>query len=189
MHVIKGHFEPILLAMKKESEKSAIQMAEFTMITDLPIKDGVCQGTVGIDIQNKLLIFRAESTFLATGGTGQLFLTNLNSIDITGNGYALGYRAGTELVNMEFMQAGLGIIYPVKNILNSWVRLLYPRVYNKHGKEFLLVYLPKGMRFGKCMEARSNHDPFSTYDSSHYIDLAIQKEIISGLGSGHFGFF
>ncbi len=65
MHVIKGHFEPILLAMKKESEKSAIQMAEFTMITDLPIKDGVCQGTVGIDIQNKLLIFRAESTFLA----------------------------------------------------------------------------------------------------------------------------
>jgi fumarate reductase (CoM/CoB) subunit A len=141
MHVIKGHSEPILAALKREIERRNIQILEFIIISDLLIQDGVCLGALGINERREFFVIKAKSTILATGGAGQLFLNNLNPPDITGDGYALGYRAGAEMVNMEFMQAGLGIIYPIRNILNSWVWLLHPRVYNKEGKEFLQPYL------------------------------------------------
>lgn len=189
MHVIKGHSEPILAALKREIERRNIQILEFIIISDLLIQDGVCLGALGINERREFFVIKAKSTILATGGAGQLFLNNLNPPDITGDGYALGYRAGAEMVNMEFMQAGLGIIYPIRNILNSWVWLLHPRVYNKEGKEFLQAYLPKVMTLEECMQARSNHYPFSTYDGSQYIDIAVQKEILSGRGSEHGGVF
>ncbi len=189
MHIIPGHAEPIVAAQRKEILSLGLPVFEHTMVTSLLVQDGACAGAVGLDGQGDLVLFRAGATVLGTGGAGQLFLLNLNPADITGDGYALGYRAGADLVNMEFMQAGLGIVHPVRNILNAWVWALRPRLSNAQHEEFLGRYLPPGIGAEGCMDARSGHYPFSTYDGSQFIDIAIQKELRVGRGTPRTGVY
>ncbi|MBI3086715.1 MAG: FAD-binding protein [candidate division NC10 bacterium] len=189
MHIIPGHAEPIVAAQRKEILALGLPVFEHTMVTSLLVQDGACAGAVGLDGHGDLVLFRAGATVLGTGGAGQLFLLNLNPADITGDGYALGYRAGADLVNMEFMQAGLGIVHPVRNILNAWVWALRPRLSNAQHEEFLGRYLPPGIGAEGCMDARSGHYPFSTYDGSQFIDIAIQKELRVGRGTPRTGVY
>ncbi len=189
MHIVRGHAEPILAAMVPRIRDLGVTVVENTVVTRLLVQDGVCVGAVGLTKAGELVVFRAGATAMGTGGAGQLFLNNLNPPDMVGDGYALAYRAGAELVNMEFMQAGAGIIHPIKHILNGWVWMLHPRVYNAQGEEFLHRYLPDGLSAQQCMDLRSAHYPFSTYDGSQWIDVAIQKEILAGRGAGEGGVF
>lgn len=130
MHVIPGHAEPIVAAQRREILGLGVPVYEHTMITSLLVRDGICLGALGLDARGDLVVFQAAATVLGTGGAGKLFLHNLNPPDITGDGYALGYRAGADLVNMEFMQAGPSIVHPLHTILNAWLPALYPRLTN-----------------------------------------------------------
>jgi succinate dehydrogenase/fumarate reductase flavoprotein subunit len=189
-HLIPGHAEPIVAAQRKEILSLSLPVYENTMVTSLLVQDGVCVGAVGLDVQGEVTAFLAGATILGTGGAGQLFLLNLNPADVTGDSYALGYRAGAELVNMEFMQAGQGIVHPVRNILLSEVVwALRPELYNAHHEHFLERYLPPGMSAEQCMDARFCHYPFSTYNGSQFIDIAIQKELREGRGTSHAGVY
>ena len=76
---------------------SKIAIRDRTMITDLLIRDGACVGAVGIDENNgELLMLKAGSTILSTGGNSQLFMHNFHPSCITGDGYVMGYEAGAE---------------------------------------------------------------------------------------------
>jgi len=187
MHIIPGHAEPIVAAQRREILARGIPVHERTMITALLTQDGSCVGAVGLREDGEVVLFRAGATILGTGGAGKLFLHNLNPPDITGDGYALGYRAGAELVNMEFMQAGPSIVHPIHNILNTWLLALSPRLTNARGEEFLAQYLPAGWSVRQCLDARSTHYPFSVYDGSQYFDIAVQKELTGGRGCRHGG--
>lgn len=187
MHIIPGHAEPIVAAQRREILGFGVPIHEHTMITSLLVQDGACLGAVGLDARGDLTVFQAAATVLGTGGAGRLFLHNLNPADITGDGYALGYRAGAELVNMEFMQTGPGIVHPVHNTLNAWLLALYPRLSNAAGEEFLERYLPADWSARQCLDARSGHYPFSVYDGSQYFDIAIQKELTAGRGTPRHG--
>jgi len=87
------------------------------------------------------------------------------------------------------MQAGLGIVYPITNLLNQWIWCVYPRISNKEKKDFLRNHLPVDVDSRVCMENKSLHYPFTSRDSSRYIDIAIQEEINSGRGSKHNGVY
>ena len=50
------------------------------------------------------MLFRARSFVLATGGTGRCYEITSNSWECTGDGQALAYEAGAELIDMEFVQ-------------------------------------------------------------------------------------
>jgi succinate dehydrogenase/fumarate reductase flavoprotein subunit len=189
MHIIPGHAEPIVAAQRKEILARGIPIHEHTMITTLLTQDGSCVGAVGLREDGELVLFQAGATILGTGGAGKLFLHNLNPPDITGDGYALGYRAGAELVNMEFMQAGPSIVHPVHSILNAWLLALYPRLTNAKDEELLVRYLPPNWSMRQCLDARSAHYPFSVYDGSQYFDIAIQKELTGYRGTAHGGIF
>ncbi|HWT81960.1 MAG TPA: FAD-binding protein, partial [Candidatus Methylomirabilis sp.] len=159
------------------------------MITCLLVDHGSCVGAIGLQETGEMIVFQAGATVLGTGGAGKLFLHNLNPPDITGDGYALGYRAGAQLVNMEFMQAGPSIVHPVHNTLNAWLLALYPRLTNAKGETFLERYLPPNWSVAQCLDARSTHYPFSVYDDSQYFDIAVQKELTGGRGTTHGGVF
>jgi succinate dehydrogenase/fumarate reductase flavoprotein subunit len=189
MHIIPGHAEPIVAAQRREILQMGVPIHEHTMITSLLIQDGACVGATGLNAAGGLIVFQAGATVLGTGGAGKLFLHNLSPPDITGDGYALGYRAGADLVNMEFMQAGPSIVHPVHNTLNAWLLALHPHLTTANGEEFLERYLPPGWSMRQCLDARSTHYPFSVYDGSQYLDIAIQKELTGGRGTAHVGVF
>jgi len=178
-HIIKGHSIPIIKALSRQIKKRGIKIVENVMILNLLIEDGRCIGAVGIDKTGKFFIFNAKSTILATGGAGRLFRLNLNPKDITGDGYAMAYRAGAELINMEFMQAGVGTVYPTENLLNAWLWSLKPKLKNKNGEEFLSRDISSNL-IEKCYLDKSKHFPFSSRDSSKYIEISIHEEIKKG---------
>jgi fumarate reductase (CoM/CoB) subunit A len=85
---------------------------EITIISLL--KDGNrVSGAAGLDRKGELSVILADSTVLATGGGTKIYDISTNSSSGTGDGYALGYRAGAELIDMEEIQFHpTGAVYP-----------------------------------------------------------------------------
>jgi succinate dehydrogenase/fumarate reductase flavoprotein subunit len=180
MHLLRGHGEPIIKAMVPMIRSTPVQVFERTIISRLLVRDGACIGAVGVNPQGEPVVFKAKSTILCCGGAGQLFTYTLTPQDITGDGYALGLRAGADLVNMEFMQVVLGTVAPTRNQLNTFLWCGKPQLLARDGKPLLEKYLPHGITMEGCMEDKATHFPFSTRDASKFIEIAVQKEMLSG---------
>ncbi len=59
------------------------------------------------------VMFRAKSVVLATGGVGKAYRVTSNSWECTGDGMGLAFRAGAELMDMEFIQFHpTGMVWP-----------------------------------------------------------------------------
>lgn len=70
-----------------------------------PRKNGACYGAYALDIKNdKVVRIAAKATILATGGASRVYLYTSNPDGSTGDGIALGWRAGCRVANMEFNQ-------------------------------------------------------------------------------------
>ena len=95
----------------------------------------------------RFVIFKAKAVILATGGAGKCWSVTSNSWEYTGDGYALAYEAGAELVNMEFTQFHpTGMVWPpsVKGILvTEGVRGDGGILLNSEGKRFMFDYIPE----------------------------------------------
>lgn len=62
-------------------------------------------GLFALDTQrDQVETFRAGSVLLATGGIGQIYQYTTNPFIATGDGIAMAYRAGVDVLNMEFIQ-------------------------------------------------------------------------------------
>ena len=125
--------ERILLDRAEENEN--IRIYEDYMAIDLitkskMIKRGImttetsetCWGAYVLDVeQNRIITFLARITVLATGGAGKVYRFTSNPDIATGDGVAVGYRAGVKVANMEFVQFHPTCLYHplAKNFLIS----------------------------------------------------------------------
>jgi succinate dehydrogenase/fumarate reductase flavoprotein subunit len=130
-------------------------------------------------------VIKASSVILATGGDAQLFEVNFHPSCITGDGYAMGYSCGAELMNMEFMQIFPAIVYPSVNMLSSVSWVTHPKILNTNYQQFMQNYLPKAVSIEECMEHHSRHGPFSTSDLGKYLEISMCKEIKAGRANDH----
>lgn len=181
-----GHGTRIVKALKNAFHERT-QVLEDTMIADLIVEDGRCIGAVAIDKAGAVTMIYAGAVILASGGGGQLFKYSLNPKEMTGDSYALGYLAGASLMNMEFMQVGMGVLAPGHSILNSWIWALHPQVTDKDGASVFPHSFPDTVSLEEAMDAKSVHYPFSSGSPSKNIELSIQHAISSGRGLEHGG--
>lgn len=154
--------------------------AGVTMLA-LVTQGEVCCGAVGLDELGKLAYFRAKATILATGGASSLYQYSLSTPVQTGDGYVMAYDCGARLVNLEFIQFGLGLTWPIPK-MDFWSKSLLtcPTITNRFGEEFLPRYLPRHLSVGDCLTARVHDDPFSTTNGGHYLDIALFEEARKG---------
>src|SRR5881398_2774597 len=115
------------------------------------LKDGEhIAGAFGYWRENgRFIVFKAKSIVIATGGIGKAWRVTSNSWEYTGDGMALAYEAGAELMDMEFVQFHpTGMVWPpgVKGILvTEAVRGEGGILRNKDGFRFMEKYDPKKM--------------------------------------------
>src|SRR5437867_2842346 len=86
---------------------------ECTVISLLKAGDRIA-GAFGYDRQRgHFLLFHARAIVLATGGIGRAYKITSNSWEYTGDGHALAYNAGADLLDMEFVQFHpTGMVWP-----------------------------------------------------------------------------
>ena len=125
----------------------------------------------------KFVVFKAKAVVIATGGIGKSWRVTSNSWECTGDGMALAYDAGAELLDMEFVQFHpTGMVWPpgVQGILvTEAVRGEGGILRNKNGERFMEKYDPKRMEL-------------STRD---VVARSIYTEVKEGRGSPHGGAF
>jgi succinate dehydrogenase / fumarate reductase, flavoprotein subunit len=153
------------------------------------------------------ILFPAKATVLATGGIGKAYEITSNSWEYSGDGQALAYEAGAELIDMEFVQFHpTGMVWPpgVRGLLvTEAVRGEGGILRNKDGERFMWKYLPEDRRAeyaatdeeatrwvtalsqGKQTDARRPPE-LSTRDN---VARAIYTEVKEGRGSPHGGVF
>ncbi|MCP4398117.1 MAG: FAD-binding protein [bacterium] len=181
---------PFVHSIEHELRASKVQLCENTMIADVLKDDGQCVGAVGVTGTEEVVLFKTPSIIFATGGDAQLFRDNVHPPCVTGDGYAAGFRAGAELMNLEFMQIFFSTVHPTRNLFHVRHKKVLEYVYNTENHEFIADYLPEGIGLEECLEENLKHAPFSTRDrASRYLAIAIVKEIQAGRGTEHGGIF
>ena len=189
MHMLQRHGMQIVEVLKKHVIENGVRIIEQTMVTDIITKNNRAVGAAAINEDGEFFVVQAKAVILGTGGAGQLFQYNLSTPEMTGDGYALGYRAGAELKNMEFLQMGEGFVYPFTNIFHPWAWPLQPKVLNSDGEEFLEKYLPRNINYTDLFNVRGTYYPFSCNKESFILDVAIKKEMLSGKMTEHGGVY
>jgi succinate dehydrogenase/fumarate reductase flavoprotein subunit len=136
------------------------------------------------EMTGETLAIQAKSVVLCTGGDANLYRFNLNPACTTGDGYAMGYRAGAEMMNMEFKQMTLGMDYPTKNMVFDWVFQPHAKFTNGNGDAFLEDYIPQDVTLEQVFKARALSNMFSTrVPVSTYFDIALVSEVKAGRGT------
>ena len=85
-------------------QRAGIQVVNRAYAVDLLTSEGNCYGALAVDPQGSLSAYLAKATIVATGGAGQVYSHTTNSSVVTGDGIAMAYRAGAEVMDMEFFQ-------------------------------------------------------------------------------------
>ena len=166
----------MIRTLQDRTVHSNVDVFMETTITTL-IKDGErVVGCFGYDrATGEQISFSAKALVLATGGSGRIYKITSNSQDCTGDGYALAFAAGAEMVDMEFVQFHpTGMVYPpgVAGLLvTEAVRGEGGILRNKDGERFMERYDPKRMEL-------------STRD---VVARSIYTEVKEGRGTPHGG--
>lgn len=105
MYWIRGHGHSIVGVLKPAILARGVDVRERVVVTWLLVAGGACAGATLLDRDGRLVAVRAGATILCTGGAARLFAPSLVPPEITGDGYALAYRAGADLANLEFILA------------------------------------------------------------------------------------
>lgn len=83
----------------------SVSKIDYAFTRDLIVKNNVCVGAVICrQALKKILVISARAVLLATGGTGRLYERTTNPEVATGDGMAMAWRAGAELMDLEFVQ-------------------------------------------------------------------------------------
>ena len=175
----------IIRVLMDQIQQRKIEIIDNVYITKLLKSDdvneevptGEVKGALGIDIEKKeIRIFECKSLILATGGYTRVYSVSSSRISENyGEGVALAYEAGADLVDMEMVQFHpTGMVWPEKALGTLATEAICGEggiLLNSKGERFMKNYYPERMELGpRDIVARANFN-----------------EIVDGRGTEHGG--
>ena len=183
----------LLNALKEEIIKRGIDCIEEVMVTSLVTDKNQVIGATGLDLKDSSLIyFKAKSVILASGGAGQLYPVTSNTFQKNGDGFAIAYRAGANLVDMEQIQFHpTGMVAPESKkgvLVTEAVRAEGGKLINSEGERFMSKYAPEKMElatrdvvarsiYQEIIEGRGTENGGVYLDISHLDDDYIDEKL------------
>ena len=150
----------------------AINLITQNYILKSNLAENICIGVYALDkIEKKVITINSKFTLLATGGAGKIFKYTTNPDIATGDGYAMAYRAGATLKNMEFVQ-----FHPT---------VLYDSDSNSTTKRFLITEALRGENIGGILTTDENskedfvleYDKKGSHSTRDIVARAVDSEI------------
>lgn len=120
-----------------------IRILERHYAVDLLTDHGVCKGALFMEDGDRCKIIRAGAVVLATGGVGRLYRHTTNPEGATADGIAMAYRAGAQVMDMEFVQfhpTALALDHAPNFLISEAVRGAGGILLNARGKRFMPEY-------------------------------------------------
>ncbi len=183
----------LLNALKEEIIRRDIECIEEVMITSLVTNGDEVIGATGLNLKDSSLIyFKAKATILASGGAGQLYPVTSNTFQKNGDGFAIAYRAGANLVDMEQVQFHpTGMVAPESKkgvLVTEAVRAEGGKLINNDGERFMSKYAPEKMElatrdvvarsiYQEIIEGRGTEKGGVYLDISHLDDDYIDEKL------------
>jgi succinate dehydrogenase/fumarate reductase flavoprotein subunit len=174
----------IVGSLLRKAKEVGVEIIDDVMLIDLLTKDGRVTGALGVYITTgEFVTFKSKAVVLATGGWHKAYSFNAGTRELSGDGHAMAYRVGAEMVNMEFvtfinntllwppMWRGSIFLYIVHRIIGG-------RLVNGRGERFLDKYHPEVVKIGTLTE----------WDKC-FLSFVSMLEVIEGRGSPHGGVY
>jgi succinate dehydrogenase/fumarate reductase flavoprotein subunit len=154
-----GH--EILVTLKEELRRRDIRLISEVFATSLLMDKSRVAGTTAVNMRTgEFFAIRAKAVVMAAGGAGRVYAVTTNAQADVGSGYAMGYKAGADLVDMEqfqFHPTGAAIPPAARGrLVTEGVRGEGGILLNKDGERFMQRYNPRSMELsGRDEVARS----------------------------------
>jgi succinate dehydrogenase / fumarate reductase flavoprotein subunit len=172
-------------------------------VLGLLMDSGRVAGACGYDREKgHFMLWPAKAVVLATGGIGRAFKITSNSWEYTGDGLALAYRVGAELLDMEFVQFHpTGMVWPVSVrgiLVTEGVRGEGGVLRNSEGRRFMFDDIPdlykdsiastedEGWRYTQGDRDARRPPDLLTRD---HVARCINREVKAGRGTPHGGVY
>ena len=172
-------------------------------VLSLLMDGGRIAGACGYDREKgRFQLWEAKAVVMATGGIGRAFKVTSNSWEYTGDGLALAYRVGAELMDMEFVQFHpTGMVWPISVagiLVTEGVRGEGGVLRNSEGRRFMFDDIPdlykeqtadteeEGWRYTQGDKNARRPPELLTRD---HVARCINREVKAGRGSPHGGVF
>jgi len=158
-----------------------IKIHERAFVLDLLVENGECGGVLAYDEDSCVFkIYLSNIVVCATGGFGQLYAYTTNPEVATGDGVCLAYRAGVELMDLEFIQFHPTVLYHPENksfLISEAVRGEGALLKNSNGKRFMPEYHHLNELAPRDVVSRAIFEEMKKTRSSHvYLDITFKEK-------------
>ena len=177
--------EHIEVTLSRQVRSSKIQVLEECLATEIIVENGAVRSVKALDSHSgSMEEFECRFLIMATGGAGQLYKFNTNSDIATGDGIALAFKAGADIVDMEFFQfhpTALRLPGVAPFLISEAVRGEGGILRNVDGKCFMPDYTPRGDLAPRDVVARSiTYEMKKTGSDKVFIDVThLQPQVIT----------
>jgi L-aspartate oxidase len=167
--------EIVRALVEKARATPGIDLLPRIFSIDLVMQGGVASGLLVLDeASGEVLMLRARAIVLATGGAGQIYLETTNPPQATGDGAAMAYRAGAEMMDLEFVQfhpTGLLLEGAPRFLLSEAMRGEGGRLVDARGCAFMAEVDRRGDLAPRDIVARAIFDVMRTTGREVFLDM------------------
>ena len=167
------HIERTLSTLASHSQ---ISVQEYSLVSSIEVEEGAVRGVSVFDSRTTTWEeIGCRFLILATGGAGRLFRITTNSEVVTGDGVAIAYRAGAEIMDMEFFQfhpTALRLPGAPVFLISEAVRGEGGILRNEDGRAFMADYSPQAELAPRDVVAQSMVAEMRKTGADHvYLDV------------------